>query len=84
MSLAATISALAATAAARGLLAPDVRLLPSWQDMGGGGALGVLTSLLTVVSGEEAWEVSERPERLLEVSGEAFGSARLPAHSGVW
>lgn len=50
LSLAATIAGLAAVAAAEGRLAPDVRVLPSTQDMGDGSPLAILTSLLTVVS----------------------------------
>ena len=49
--LAASISGLAAAAVAEGRVAPDVRLLPDFAAMGGGLPLGILTSLLTVVSG---------------------------------
>jgi uncharacterized membrane protein len=51
--LAASISGLAAAAVAEGRVAPDVRLLPDFAAMGGGSPLGILTALLTVVSGKE-------------------------------
>jgi hypothetical protein len=49
--LAASISGLAAAALVQGRLAPDARLLPDAAAMGGGSPLGVLASVLTVVSG---------------------------------
>jgi hypothetical protein len=49
--LAASILGLATAALFEGRLAPDVRLLPDPDSMGGGSPLGILTSLLTVVSG---------------------------------
>ncbi|KAI3429739.1 hypothetical protein D9Q98_010054 [Chlorella vulgaris] len=48
--LAASILGLATAALFEGRLAPDVRLLPDPDSMGGGSPLGILTSLLTVVS----------------------------------
>lgn len=49
--LAAAICGLALAAVAEGRVAPDVHLLPDAEAMGGGTPLGVVTSLLTVVSG---------------------------------
>ena len=49
--LASAISSLAVVAVARGQVAPGVRLLPDAGTMGGT-PLGILTSVLTVVSGE--------------------------------
>jgi hypothetical protein len=49
--LAASISGLAAAAVAEGRVAPDVHLLPDVAAMGAGSPLGILTALLTVVSG---------------------------------
>ncbi len=54
LGLAAAISGLAAAALVEGRVADDVRLLPDAATMGGGTPLGILTSVLTVVSGELA------------------------------
>lgn len=54
LGLAAAISGLAAAALVEGRVADDVRLLPDSATMGGGTPLGILTSVLTVVSGELA------------------------------
>ncbi|KAL4421082.1 hypothetical protein ABPG77_001377 [Micractinium sp. CCAP 211/92] len=50
LGLAAAISGLAAAALVEGRVADDVRLLPDAATMGGGTPLGILTSVLTVVS----------------------------------
>ena len=52
--LASAISSLAVVAVARGQVAPGVRLLPDAATMGDT-PLGILTSVLTVVSGEKGW-----------------------------